>query len=162
VEDVWGRARTRQKKKVAIRALSAPTAVGATISFLKEMVHVWLHCQPPWQQAFCPACQEARLCALQLLDNKRLTRKVKRVNYEAGRSQADAMERCDVVVGLQIVGVEYLNAENVLVTVLAGRPRDYDPLVGDRAFEWDPVEGSDVPVEGLESEDSKEEIEEGA
>jgi len=48
------------------------------------------------------------------LDNKRLTRKVKRVNYEAG------------------------------------------------AFEWDPVEGSDVPVEGSESEDSKEEIEEGA
>jgi hypothetical protein len=30
------------------------------------------------------------------------------------------------------------------------------------AFEWDPVEGSDVPVEGSESEDSKQEIEEGA
>jgi hypothetical protein len=38
---------------------------------------------------------------------------------------------CDVIVGLQIVGVEYLNAENVLVTVLAGRPRDYDPQLGD-------------------------------
>ena len=47
------------------------------------------------------------------------------------RSQADAIERCDVIVGLRIVGVEYLNAQNVLVTVLAGRPRDYDPLVGD-------------------------------
>jgi hypothetical protein len=30
------------------------------------------------------------------------------------------------------------------------------------AFEWDPVEGSDVPVEGSESQDSKEEIAEGA
>ena len=30
------------------------------------------------------------------------------------------------------------------------------------AFELDPVEGSDVPVEGSESQDSKEEIEEGA
>jgi hypothetical protein len=38
---------------------------------------------------------------------------------------------CDVIVGLRIVSVEYLNAENVLVTVLAGRPRDYDPSVGD-------------------------------
>jgi hypothetical protein len=32
----------------------------------KELVHVWLHCQPPWQQAVCPACQEASLCILQL------------------------------------------------------------------------------------------------
>lgn len=38
---------------------------------------------------------------------------------------------CDVIVGLRIVSVEYLNAENVLVTVLAGRPSDYDPLLGD-------------------------------
>jgi hypothetical protein len=29
----------------------------------KELVHLWLHCQPPSQQAFCPACQEVRLCA---------------------------------------------------------------------------------------------------
>jgi hypothetical protein len=34
------------------------------------------------------------------------------------------------IVKLQTVGVENLNAENVLVTVLAGRPRDYDPLLG--------------------------------
>jgi hypothetical protein len=40
-------------------------------------------------------------------------------------------EACDVIVGLRIVSVEYLNAENVLVTVLAGRPRDYDTSVGD-------------------------------
>jgi hypothetical protein len=40
-------------------------------------------------------------------------------------------EACDVIVGLRIVSVEYLNAENVLVTVLAGRPSDYDPLLGD-------------------------------
>jgi hypothetical protein len=44
----------------------------------------------------------------------------------AGREEA-----CDVIVGLRIVSVEYLNAENVLVTVLAGRPSDYDPLLGD-------------------------------
>ena len=40
-------------------------------------------------------------------------------------------KQCDVIVGLRIVAVEYLNAENILVTVLAGRPRDYDPLLGD-------------------------------
>ena len=40
-------------------------------------------------------------------------------------------KECDVIVGLRIVAVEYLNAENILVTVLAGRPRDYDPLLGD-------------------------------
>jgi len=72
----------------------------------KELVHVWLHCQPPSQQAFCPACQKSHLCAY----NKKVTRNVKRVDYEA------------------------------------------------EAFELDPVEGSDVPVEGSESEDSKEEI----
>jgi hypothetical protein len=38
---------------------------------------------------------------------------------------------CDVIVGLRVEAVEYLNTENVLVTVLAGRPRDYDPLLGD-------------------------------
>jgi hypothetical protein len=37
---------------------------------------------------------------------------------------------CDRVVGLQVVGVEYLNEQNVLVTVLAARPRHYDPLTG--------------------------------
>jgi hypothetical protein len=37
---------------------------------------------------------------------------------------------CDRVVGLQIVVVEYLNEQNVLVTVLAARPRDYNPLTG--------------------------------
>jgi hypothetical protein len=37
---------------------------------------------------------------------------------------------CDKVVGLQIVGVEYLNEQNVLVTVLAARPRDYDARTG--------------------------------
>ncbi len=33
---------------------------------------------------------------------------------------------CDKVVGLRIVGVEYLNEQNVLVTVLAARPKDYN------------------------------------
>jgi hypothetical protein len=33
-------------------------------------------------------------------------------------------------VGLKIVGVEYINTENLLVTVLAARPQDYDPLTG--------------------------------
>jgi hypothetical protein len=101
------RARTRQSR------CSRSFCANSCGSRGKELVHVWLHCQPPSQQAFCPTCQEARLCALQLLDNKRVTRKVKRVDCEAG------------------------------------------------AFEWDLVEGSDVPVEGSKSEDSKEEIEEG-
>jgi hypothetical protein len=34
------------------------------------------------------------------------------------------------VVGLQIVGVEFLNEQNVLATVLAARPRDYNPGTG--------------------------------
>jgi hypothetical protein len=37
---------------------------------------------------------------------------------------------CDKVVGLQIVGVEFLNDQNVLVTVLAARPQDYNPSTG--------------------------------
>ncbi len=37
---------------------------------------------------------------------------------------------CDKVVGLQIVGVEFLNDQNVLVTVLAARPKDYNPSTG--------------------------------
>lgn len=44
-----------------------------------------------------------------------------------------ARRSCDAIVGLRVAGVEYLNPENVLVTVLAGRPRDYDPLLGDLA-----------------------------
>ena len=109
VEDVCGG--VPKLVKVAVRALSAQqlrargkgTGPGRGG---KELVHVWLHCQPPSQQAFCPACQKSHLCAY----NKKVTRNVKRVDYEA------------------------------------------------EAFELDPVEGSDVPVEGSESEDSKEEI----
>jgi hypothetical protein len=41
-----------------------------------------------------------------------------------------AKDYCGAVVGLKIVGVEYINAENVLVTVLAARPRDYNPHTG--------------------------------
>jgi len=52
-----------------------------------------------------------------------------RVPYFLGKQ--DFTERaCDRVVGLQIVGVEHLNEQNVLVTVLAARPRDYNPLTG--------------------------------
>lgn len=47
--------------------------------------------------------------------------------FEPGRNRRS----CDVIVGLRIVGVEFLNSENVLVTVLAGRPSDYDPRLGD-------------------------------
>jgi hypothetical protein len=41
--------------------------------------------------------------------------------------EGSALEQCGVVVGMKIVSVEYLNPQNVLVTVLAARPRDYDP-----------------------------------
>ena len=52
-----------------------------------------------------------------------------RVPYFLGKH--DFTERaCDKVVGLQIVGVEYLNEQNVLVTVLAARPKDYDARAG--------------------------------
>jgi hypothetical protein len=52
-----------------------------------------------------------------------------RVPYFLGED--DFNERaCDKVVGLQVVGVEYLNDYNVLVTVLAARPRDYNPHTG--------------------------------
>jgi len=52
-----------------------------------------------------------------------------RVPYFLGPQ--DFNERaCDRVVGLLIVGVEYLNEQNVLVTVLAARPRDYDARTG--------------------------------
>jgi hypothetical protein len=37
---------------------------------------------------------------------------------------------CDKVVGLRIVCVEYLNEQNVLVTVLDARPRDYNASAG--------------------------------
>ena len=52
-----------------------------------------------------------------------------RVPYFLGK-QEFTERACDRVVGLQIVGVEHLNEENVLVTVLAARPRDYNPLTG--------------------------------
>jgi hypothetical protein len=39
-------------------------------------------------------------------------------------------EACEQVVGLQIVGVEYLNEQNVLVTVLAAQPRHYNAREG--------------------------------
>lgn len=52
-----------------------------------------------------------------------------RVPYFLGKQ--DFNERaCGKVVGLQVVGVEYLNEQNVLVTVLAARPRDYNPRTG--------------------------------
>lgn len=38
---------------------------------------------------------------------------------------------CSVVVGLKIVGLEYLNPQNILVTVLAGEPRHYNTAAGD-------------------------------
>jgi hypothetical protein len=41
--------------------------------------------------------------------------------------EGTALNQCGVVFGLKIVGVEYMNPQNVLVTVLAARPRDYDP-----------------------------------
>ncbi len=44
--------------------------------------------------------------------------------------ETSAMNYCGVVVGLKIVGVEYINAKNILVTVLVARPQDYDPLTG--------------------------------
>lgn len=37
---------------------------------------------------------------------------------------------CDAVVNLEIVALEYVDPTNVLVTVLAARPRDYDPQRG--------------------------------
>jgi hypothetical protein len=47
---------------------------------------------------------------------------------QEGEYVADsAQQQCETVVGLKIVGVEYLNAQNILVTVLAARPFDYDP-----------------------------------
>ncbi len=100
VEDVWGGCPNSSKSLLALFLRNSCGRGG------RELVHVWLHCQPPSQQAFCPACQESHLCAY----NKKVTRNVKHVDYEA------------------------------------------------EAFELDPVEGSDVPVEGSESEDSKEEI----
>lgn len=52
-----------------------------------------------------------------------------RVPYFLG--QSDFNERaCAKVVGLQVVAVEYLNEQNILVTVLAARPRDYNPMTG--------------------------------
>jgi hypothetical protein len=47
-----------------------------------------------------------------------------RVSYMRVPDFFDPREQrsCDVIVGLRVVAVEYLNAENVLVTVLAGRP----------------------------------------
>jgi len=46
------------------------------------------------------------------------------------QDETSAAKYCSVVVGLKIVSVEYMNAENILVTVLAARPQDYDPLTG--------------------------------
>lgn len=38
---------------------------------------------------------------------------------------------CKIVTNLKIVDLEYLNSENILVTVLMGRPVDIDPVTGD-------------------------------
>jgi hypothetical protein len=46
------------------------------------------------------------------------------------QEESTANNYCSLIVGLKIVGIEYINAENVLVTVLAARPQDYDPLTG--------------------------------
>ena len=51
--------------------------------------------------------------------------------FESGETSSDASKYCDVIWGLKIVGVEYLNAQNVLITVLAARPRDYNPYTGE-------------------------------
>ena len=47
--------------------------------------------------------------------------------FESGESSSQATKYCDIVLGLKIVGVEYLNPQNILITVLAARPRDYNP-----------------------------------
>jgi len=51
--------------------------------------------------------------------------------FESGETSSEASKYCDVIWGLKIVGVEYLNAQNVLITVLAARPRDYNPYTGE-------------------------------
>ena len=38
---------------------------------------------------------------------------------------------CSVTVGLKIVSLEYLNPQNILVTVLAAEPRHYNVFTGD-------------------------------
>lgn len=38
---------------------------------------------------------------------------------------------CDTVVNLRVVNIEFLNEQNILVSVLAARPRDYDAERGD-------------------------------
>ena len=50
--------------------------------------------------------------------------------FEPGQDLA-GRTACNAIVGLRIVGVEYLNQQNILVTVLAGKPEDYDPELGD-------------------------------
>jgi hypothetical protein len=52
-----------------------------------------------------------------------------RVPYFLG-TQDFTHRACDKVVDLQIVDVEYLNEQNVLVTVLAVRPKDYEVRAG--------------------------------
>jgi hypothetical protein len=51
--------------------------------------------------------------------------------FESGESSSQATKYCDIVLGLKIVGVEYLNPQNILITVLAARPRDYNPHTGE-------------------------------
>ncbi len=60
---------------------------------------------------------------------------------QEGEYVADSAQRqCETVVGLKIVAVEYLNAQNILVTVLAARPFDYDPetdtVAGPRTYRY--------------------------
>ena len=60
---------------------------------------------------------------------------------QEGEYVADSAQRqCETVVGLKVVGVEYLNAQNILVTVLAARPFDYDPetdtVAGPRSYRY--------------------------
>ena len=43
---------------------------------------------------------------------------------------AGSEDACERVVGLRVEGVELLNEQNVLVTVAAARPKDYDPVRG--------------------------------
>jgi hypothetical protein len=56
------------------------------------------------------------------------------------KDKSTAADQCDVVVGMKIVSVEYLNTQNVLVTVLAARPRDYNPdtdtVTGPRIYRY--------------------------
>jgi hypothetical protein len=51
--------------------------------------------------------------------------------FASETSEQVASKFCNVVLGLKIVGVEYVNAENVLITVLAARPKDYNPTTGE-------------------------------